>query len=177
MNATYGTFSNHPRANTNDIAFLTIADISEHMGISKSKLYKDIREGRLIAEKSLDDTLVVSPSALKSAYEKFDTSVFFESDLPSPDCLETEDELMESLDTEDIFETSFELSQEITVESLPEEITKDIEFDQENSPIHAGEVPEFEEKSPNSFLSAKKIGFFSAVLFCLAILIGALGKL
>lgn len=176
MNATYGTFANHPRASTNDIAFLTIADISEHMGISKSKLYKDIREGRLIAEKSLDDTLVVSPSALKSAYEKFDTSIFFETDLPSPDCLEAEEDLIDSLDTEDIFETPFELCQENAAEPLPEEITKDIEFDDQASPLQSEKTAQIVQKSAYLLSTAKIIGIFSAVIFCSAILIGVLGK-
>ncbi len=176
MNATYGTFSNHPRASTNDIAFLTIADISAHMGISKSKLYKDIREGRLIAEKSLDDTLVVSPSALKSAYEKLDTSIFFETDLPLPDCLEAEEDLVESLDTEDIFETPFELCQENAAEPLPEEITKDIEFDDQARPLQSEKTSEIGQKSPYFLSTAKIIGIFSAVIFCSAILIGVLGK-
>lgn len=176
MNATYGTFANHPRASTNDIAFLTIADISEHMGISKSKLYKDIREGRLIAEKSLDDTLVVSPSALKSAYEKFDTSIFFETDLPSPDCLEAEEDLIDSLDTEDIFETPFELCQEISAEPLPEEMTKNAEIDDEENPLLPEKTAEIVRKSGYSLSTAKIMGFFSAVIFCSAILIGVLGK-
>ncbi|MGR8948542.1 MAG: helix-turn-helix transcriptional regulator [Gammaproteobacteria bacterium] len=75
-----------------DIAFLTVADISEFIGVSKSKLYKDIRDGKLIAERNLDETTVISPRELQSAYPDIDVADIFDIDLPAPQSAEMRNE-------------------------------------------------------------------------------------
>lgn len=84
MSAIYETQNNFALHNDHDIAFLTVADISTSIGVSKSKLYKDIREGRLRAEKGLDDTFVISPQAVQQAYTDIDVFELINLDLPSP---------------------------------------------------------------------------------------------
>ena len=80
MNGTHELLYTRHSDSSYDIAFLTVADISEFIGMSKSKLYKDIREGKLIAEKNLDETTVISPRALQSAYPDIDVADLFELD-------------------------------------------------------------------------------------------------
>ena len=82
MNATHELLYGRRSNSSYDIAFLTVADISEFLGMSKSKLYKDIRDGKLQAEKNLDETTVISPRALQSAYPNIDVANIFELDQP-----------------------------------------------------------------------------------------------
>ena len=64
MNASYESLYRQHDAHSNDIPFLTVSDTAEYLGISKSKIYKDIREGKLIADRSLDEKTMISPPRL-----------------------------------------------------------------------------------------------------------------
>lgn len=174
MNATYETFSDHSRTSTYDIAFLTITDISDQLGMSKSKLYKDIREGKLIAEKSLDDTLVVSPKALQQAYQKINIGDLFEEDFPLPDCLNQLEETGESPETE--VESKSPLSEEQQYErgttAKESTATKAIETPPRESADSTEESLEIGTRLQNRPPIAKLAVMCSAVIICSAILVG-----
>ena len=176
MNAISETFSDHSRTSTHDIAFLTISDISSQLGISKSKLYKDIREGKLVAEKNLDDTLVVSPRALQHAYEKFDVSDLFEADFPMPEGLNHLDEGIELSAANSIPEPELDREQkpEFKIEpldGLTTEISGPALCELPDKKDDALEVGTSEQ---NGRRTVKIAVLSSAVIICAAILVGVL---
>ena len=80
MNASYESIYGHHNTDPNDIPFLTVSDTAEYLGVSKSKIYKDIRNGKLAADRSLDDTTMVSPRALQHAYPELDIAALLDID-------------------------------------------------------------------------------------------------
>ena len=78
MNASYESLYRHRDADANDIPFLSVSDTAEYLGVSKSKIYKDIRDGKLLANQGLDDTTMLSPRALQHAYPELDIAEIFE---------------------------------------------------------------------------------------------------
>ena len=78
MNASYESLYRQHDADPNDIPFLTVSDSAEYLGISKSKIYKDIRTGKLVADRSLDETTMISPRALQRAYPQLGVAEIFD---------------------------------------------------------------------------------------------------
>jgi hypothetical protein len=174
MNAIYETFSEHSKTGPHDIAFLTISDISIQIGISKSKLYKDIREGKLIAEKSLDDTLVVSPKALQDAYTDMDINRLFETDFPTPDCLSSLGETIGTGDLEDTHEEppTFDKAPKNKPRLIEKTTIEQADVSTPSTPALSEYTPKTDIGKQNASQKAKIIGLCGAVIFCSAILIG-----
>ncbi|MEM7467548.1 MAG: helix-turn-helix domain-containing protein [Pseudomonadota bacterium] len=72
MHAIHKPSFEQAKANSFDIPFLTVADTAMHLGVSKSKIYRDIRRGKLAADRTLDRITLISPRALKAAYPDFE---------------------------------------------------------------------------------------------------------
>ena len=182
MNTAYESFSDHPETSTYDIAFLTVSDISNQIGVSKSKLYKDIREGKLLAEKSLDDTLVVSPKALQQAYQQIDLSALIDADFPAPDFLNDADHPTDGMPKNGL--------------SPIERVGASLDQPCKSQPFISGEFTELASahvvknandgqsdtdkgsvKTPSGSQKARIIGFGSVVVICSAILVSVFANI
>lgn len=182
MNAAYETFSEHSGTSTHDIAFLTVSDISNQLGISKSKLYKDIREGKLLAEKSLDETLVVSPKALQQAYRTMDLSALIDAELPAPNFLddadspEDEKSLVDIVPEEEVsgsFEQTKSCAKDAPIEST--ELTPG--YLEESFSEARSQTEERDRKTHSGAQIMRIIGFSSVAVICSAILVSVFANI
>ena len=198
MNASYESLYSQRTADANDIPFLSVSDTAEYLGISKSKIYKDIRTGKLVAGKSSDDTTMISPRALERAYPEIDIAEIFDiepADSPRPKPLGAVTQAAEKADetpkcSKNTSSMPKQSSLEIALEKHHAEkaagadhkvegqpISVSGETETETVPLKSDEIDEDYPRNIDPKPSNKWFKFVAAILVSSAILLGLLAQL